>query len=54
MVSNKFLQDDGEDDAVISDEWAVSADISSELLIKLERDFLKAIVSNSKVVVKLL
>lgn len=45
MVSNKFLQDDGEEDEVFADEWATSGGITSEALHILERNFLHAIVS---------
>lgn len=47
MVSNKFLQDDGEEDEVIPDEWAASAGISLVDLNQIERDFLHAIVRSS-------
>lgn len=45
MVGNKFLHDDGEDDEVISSEWAASGDIDLKQLNKLELEFLDAIVS---------
>lgn len=45
MVSNKFLQDDGEDDEVIGSEWAASGGLELHQLNKLEVDFLNAIVS---------
>lgn len=45
MVSNKFLQDDGEDDEVICSEWAASGGLDLEQLKKLEVEFLNAIVS---------
>lgn len=45
MVSCKFLFDDGESDEVFVDEWAASGGITINELVKLERDFLKAIVS---------
>lgn len=47
MVSNKFLQDDGEDDEVICSEWAASGGLHLDQLKKLEVDFLNAIVSRS-------
>ncbi|CAH2074767.1 unnamed protein product, partial [Iphiclides podalirius] len=43
MVSNKFLQDDGEDDEVICSEWAASGGLELEQLKKLEVEFLNAI-----------
>ncbi|XP_023941113.2 protein CNPPD1 [Bicyclus anynana] len=43
MVSNKFLQDDGEDDEVICSEWAASGGLDLSQLNKLEVDFLNAI-----------
>ncbi|XP_046964508.1 protein CNPPD1 [Vanessa cardui] len=43
MVSNKFLQDDGEDDEVICSEWAVSGGLELDQLKKLEVEFLNAI-----------
>lgn len=45
MISNKFLNDDGEGDEVFIDEWAQSGGITVEELVKLEKDFLAAIVS---------
>lgn len=45
MVGNKFLQDDGEDDEVISSEWATSGGLDIKQLNKLELEFLDAIVS---------
>lgn len=47
MVGNKFLHDDGEDDEVISSEWAASGDMDLKQLNKLELEFLDAIVSFS-------
>lgn len=44
MVSNKFLQDDGEDDEVICSEWAASGGLDLDQLKKLEVEFLNAIV----------
>lgn len=49
MVATKFLQDDGEEDGVINEEWATSAGISTSHLNQLERDFLDAIVSVTEV-----
>ncbi|KPJ12220.1 Protein CNPPD1 [Papilio machaon] len=43
MVSNKFLQDDGEDDEVICSEWAASGGLKLNQLKKLEVEFLNAI-----------
>lgn len=43
MVATKFLQDDGEEDGVINEEWASSAGISTSHLNQLERNFLDAI-----------
>ncbi|XP_034242504.1 protein CNPPD1 [Thrips palmi] len=43
MVATKFLQDDGEEDGVINEEWATSAGITTSQLNQLERDFLDAI-----------
>lgn len=43
MVATKFLQDDGEEDGVINEEWAMSAGISTSHLNQLEREFLDAI-----------
>ncbi|XP_041976807.1 protein CNPPD1 [Aricia agestis] len=43
MVSNKFLQDDGEDDEVICSEWATSGGLTLSQLKKLELEFLNAI-----------
>ncbi|XP_039746743.1 protein CNPPD1 [Pararge aegeria] len=43
MVSNKFLQDDGEDDEVICSEWAASGGLDLNQLKKLEVEFLSAI-----------
>lgn len=45
MISSKYLHDDGEEDEVFTDEWAMSGDISVSELCKLEKEFLKAIVS---------
>ncbi|XP_022918358.1 protein CNPPD1 [Onthophagus taurus] len=43
MVSSKFLFDDGEDDEVFIDEWALSGGVTKKDLVKLEQEFLKAI-----------
>lgn len=43
MVATKFLQDDGEEDGVVNEEWATSAGITTSHLNQLERDFLDAI-----------
>lgn len=45
MVGNKFLQDDGEEDEVISSEWAASGGLDVKQLNKLELEFLDAMVS---------
>lgn len=45
MISNKFLNDDGEGDEVFMDEWAQSGGVTVEDLVKFERNFLSAIVS---------
>lgn len=45
MVASKFLNDDGEEDEVFNSEWAKSGDLSITQMNRLERDFLKAIVS---------
>lgn len=45
MVASKFLNDEGEDDEVFNTEWAQSADLTILQINRLEKDFLKAIVS---------
>lgn len=45
MVASKFLHDDGEDDEVFNEEWAVSGGLDVKQLNRLEREFLDAIVS---------
>lgn len=45
MVSCKFLFDDGEGDEVFLDEWAASGGLNIKDLIRLEKEFLSAIVS---------
>lgn len=47
MVSCKFLYDDGETDEVFLSEWAASGGTTVKELIKLEKDFLKAIVCSN-------
>lgn len=48
MVSNKFLQDDGEDEEVLCSEWAASGGLELCQLKRLEVEFLNAIVSASR------
>ncbi|XP_052814274.1 uncharacterized protein LOC128241396 [Mya arenaria] len=43
MMASKFLYDEGSDDEVYNDEWAVSADMETEDVNELEREFLNAI-----------
>lgn len=43
MVASKFLNDSGEEDDVMNNEWATSAGISLSDLNKLEKEFLNAI-----------
>lgn len=45
MMASKFLYDEGIDDEVFNDEWAVSGDMETEDVNQMERDFLDAIVS---------
>lgn len=45
MVASKFLNDEGEDDEVFNTEWAQSGDLTVSQMNQLEKDFLKAIVS---------
>lgn len=45
MMASKFLYDEGVDDEVFNDEWAASADMETEDVNELERQFLSAIVS---------
>lgn len=45
MMASKFLYDEGVDDEVFNDEWAASADMETEGVNELERQFLSAIVS---------
>jgi len=44
MMASKFLHDEGEEDSVINDEWATSADMDVQDLNELERHFLTALV----------
>lgn len=46
MMASKFLYDEGVDDEVFNDEWAASADMETEDVNELERQFLSAIVSS--------
>ena len=48
MMASKFMYDEGVDEEVFNDEWADSVDMETEEINQLERDFLKAIVSNYK------
>jgi len=43
MVASKFLYDEGEDEEVLNDEWAKSANVENRDLNQLERSFLAAI-----------
>lgn len=45
MVASKFLHDDGEEDEVFNDEWAISGGLEVKDMNRLEREFLNAIVS---------
>lgn len=45
MMASKFLYDEGVDDEVFNDEWAASADMETEDVNELERQFLSASVS---------
>lgn len=45
MMASKFLYDEGVDDEVFNDEWAAAADMETEDVNELERQFLSAIVS---------
>jgi hypothetical protein len=45
MMASKFLYDEGVDDEVFNDEWAASADMETEDINEMERQFLSAIVS---------
>ncbi|KAH3770847.1 protein CNPPD1-like [Dreissena polymorpha] len=42
MMASKFLYDEGIDDEVYNDEWAVSGDLETEDVNKLEMEFLNA------------
>lgn len=44
MMASKFLYDEGIDDEVFNDEWAISGDMETEDVNQLEREFLQAIV----------
>lgn len=46
MVATKFLHDDGTEDEVVDAAWAISGRITLSRTIKLEMEFLKAIVNN--------
>lgn len=43
MVSSKYLYDEGCEDEVFNDEWAVSGDVDVKRVNALEREFLNAI-----------
>lgn len=43
MISSKYLYDEGCDDEVFNDEWALSGDVDVKRVNDLERDFLRAI-----------
>lgn len=43
MVASKYLYDEGSEDEVFNDEWAISGDMEVEKVNKLEADFLGAI-----------
>ena len=45
MVASKYLYDEGIDEEIFNDEWALSANMDVKDLNELERDFLNAIVS---------
>lgn len=45
MVASKFLHDDGEEDEVFNDEWAISGGLEVKEMNRLEIEFLNAIVS---------
>lgn len=47
MMASKFIYDEGVDDEVFNDEWAAAADLETEDINELERQFLSAIVSIS-------
>jgi hypothetical protein len=43
LVASKFIQDDGEDQCIYNDEWAISAKMEVKQINKLEITFLKAL-----------
>ena len=43
LVASKFLNDDGEEDEVFNDEWAISGGLEKKELNRMELDFLSAI-----------
>jgi len=43
LVASKYLNDDGEEDEVFNDEWAVSGNLEKKELNRMELDFLSAI-----------
>ena len=50
MMASKYLYDEGTDDEVFNDEWAASADMETQEINQLERQFLSAIVSKLQTV----
>ena len=44
-MASKFLYDEGIDDEVYNDEWAISGDLETEDVNQMEMEFLDAIVS---------
>ncbi|KAK3082802.1 hypothetical protein FSP39_005713 [Pinctada imbricata] len=43
MMASKYLYDEGTDDEIFNDEWAASADMETEEINEMERNFLSAI-----------
>ncbi|KAI4497098.1 hypothetical protein M0802_007844 [Mischocyttarus mexicanus] len=50
MIATKFLNDDGEEDQVLNQEWALSSNLSVSQINQLEKEFLNAIVNRNNVV----
>lgn len=46
MVASKYLYDEGVDEEVYNDEWAEPCGLDSDDINEIERDFLRAIVSD--------
>ena len=44
-MASKFLYDEGIDDEVYNDEWAISGDLETEDVNQMEMEFLDAIVN---------